>query len=493
MERDQTVGHARYSWLLSAVLAAAVTMAWVSLFSSDDLFVTAPPYVVHDQSVSNFSASSDFLSLRGKCDEQLGHAFLQRLHRNRKTLCKGTRSMGNNSDTSIGKSEVVIFRDSSAPGCAEHASEAALIENARLPGQSAPGVSLIVDCPAVNGDSLADAFSSHSLRGNISVEQEQNLSSASAQDTCAHWILEDTMFIDTPRTDYFRNYYHTMEEIFAVAQTATLLGRQVADFRYVFGLRQRGVLSAMQLQGQLKDGPPGHRPYGHVHQLIDLWSALVWRPPSQRMNALHFEHFRNRSLCFRRLVFPMRACSGSILPATWSSWPSCSQGNPIALQVSELIKQSFWKQYGGEFNKTSADKSPNVAMIVRKRKRVLKNMDDVIVALRALPSKPSVAAVDMGALSIKEQVRLISSLSVLVGAHGAGLTHVLLLPRGAALVEITAYWWSRPRAPANIFMNLAAWTGHPYQWVLSWTWNVKEDLWWYTNPRAVARAVQAGL
>lgn len=491
MERDWAVGRASCTLAAGITFATAATVTWVSTFSADDVSASALPYVVHDQTVSNFSVPSGFLSPRDTCDEQLGYAWLQGLYRKKRAVCTGARPTGSTNRT--GNSEIFLFRESAAPGCEQHASEVALIENARLP-LSVPGVSLIVDCTVVHGESLADAFSSLRLRGNVSVEQQQERGSTSAHDECADWIMEDTMFIDFPRDDYFNKYYHTMEEIFAVVQTAALLGRQVADFRYVFGMRVQGALKAMQLDGQLKIAPTGgYRPYHYVPQLIDLWSALVWRPTNQRMDALRLNDFRNRSICFRRLVFPMRACSGSILPATWSSRSPCSHGNPIALQVSKMIKQSFWQRYGSEFSRGSTDQAPDVAMIVRTNNRVLMNMNDVIFAVKALPGKPVVKDVDLGTLSIKEQVHLISGLRVLVGAHGSGLTSVLLLPRGAALVEITAYWWSRPRAPANIFMNMAAWTGHPYRWVLSWTWNIKEDLWWYTNANAVARAVQAEL
>ena len=50
-----------------------------------------------------------------------------------------------------------------------------------------------------------------------------------------------------------------------------------------------------------------------------------------------------------------------------------------------------------------------------------------------------------------------------MGPHGAGLTHILHLPRGSAVVELT----NTPppqlrRSVANIYRSVATWTGHPY-------------------------------
>ena len=52
---------------------------------------------------------------------------------------------------------------------------------------------------------------------------------------------------------------------------------------------------------------------------------------------------------------------------------------------------------------------------------------------------------------------------MLVGPHGAGLTHILHLPRGASVVELTNTPPPQPgRSVANIYRSVATWTGHPY-------------------------------
>mmetsp|Transcript_104358 Transcript_104358/g.212847 ORF Transcript_104358/g.212847 Transcript_104358/m.212847 type:complete len:103 (-) Transcript_104358:142-450(-) len=67
-------------------------------------------------------------------------------------------------------------------------------------------------------------------------------------------------------------------------------------------------------------------------------------------------------------------------------------------------------------------------------------------------------------MTIEQQAALIQETDVLVGVHGAGLTHLIELPRGASVVEITPSPPPLPiRSVANIFSNLAQWTNHPYR------------------------------
>jgi len=66
--------------------------------------------------------------------------------------------------------------------------------------------------------------------------------------------------------------------------------------------------------------------------------------------------------------------------------------------------------------------------------------------------------VDFEHLSSPQQLRIIRETDLLIGIHGAGLTHTMFLPPGAALFEIL---------PGNVgkrgFRNLAQMLGHGYQ------------------------------
>lgn len=50
--------------------------------------------------------------------------------------------------------------------------------------------------------------------------------------------------------------------------------------------------------------------------------------------------------------------------------------------------------------------------------------------------RPQLVAVDLGALGIEEQLRLVRSADVLAGYHGAALTLSLFMPPESALLEV---------------------------------------------------------
>lgn len=79
---------------------------------------------------------------------------------------------------------------------------------------------------------------------------------------------------------------------------------------------------------------------------------------------------------------------------------------------------------------------------------------------RAYPSH-HVTGLQIDKLSMKQQLTLMSSVDVLIGMHGAGLTHALFLPRRAALIEL----YPAPYSLAH-FVSIARWRNLIYEsWV----------------------------
>ena len=76
--------------------------------------------------------------------------------------------------------------------------------------------------------------------------------------------------------------------------------------------------------------------------------------------------------------------------------------------------------------------------LARKATRRVANMEAVVPVLR----KHGVEVVTAEGLSFDEQVRLFAGASLLVGAHGAGLTNAIFMPAGSALVEIVPSWYA---------------------------------------------------
>ena len=98
--------------------------------------------------------------------------------------------------------------------------------------------------------------------------------------------------------------------------------------------------------------------------------------------------------------------------------------------------------------------SPTVTIIDRKRTRKFIDLDRWVATLRKKHPGSVINVVDFATISLLDQVKLVQSTDVLVGHHGAGMTHVLFLPPEAAVVEIMPPWF-----PTRGFRSVARMRG----------------------------------
>jgi hypothetical protein len=87
----------------------------------------------------------------------------------------------------------------------------------------------------------------------------------------------------------------------------------------------------------------------------------------------------------------------------------------------------------------------------RRITRKLRNHDEVVRALKSKFSQHEVLSVDFAELDFLSQVKLIRTTDVLIGAHGAGLAHLLLLPKTSAVIEL----WIDDRYGNWHYVNMA--------------------------------------
>lgn len=413
------------------------------------------------------------------CDTSVGFDFLQSLRNHNVTLCGQSLSSGLSGSSSARvrplyvSSAIRLHALPQEPGCGRTETHISVLENARLVISESAN-------PANPGrrSVLAVACEDHGLsrlqdydRGELEVQalgvgvnDKKSIDSLS----CETWVEEDTVLVANPRKEYLQNYYHTMEEIFSIFETAFVLNRPVEDFRYVFLWGPPGQNpELLQLPSQVglreQTLPPAALP-----AIFDLWSKFVARPNSAKtqnqapMVALSAPKPGGPPLCFRRITFPMRACSGSILPATWSTSVPCAHGNRLAKAVAERLRQSFKPGIPSQ----RLDKRPVVTLVARNssHSRAFVNEQAIVDALSGLPSQPHLRRVLLGELSITQQVGDMMDTDLLVAVHGAGLAHLVELPETAGVLELTAFpppYYQR--SVANIFANMAKWTSHPYK------------------------------
>lgn len=161
------------------------------------------------------------------------------------------------------------------------------------------------------------------------------------------------------------------------------------------------------------------------------------------------------------IVVPLPGGSNPLWHNDWAV-RDCGPGDAPLLQL--FVQRVFAHFDVPLLAGTRSDKDGKEPIVVtfidRRGTRRLVNNVALLEALRArFPADHVVIqSVDMATLSLPDQLRLVQDTDVLVGVHGAGLTHTMFMRRGAgAVVEIL---------PAGLtykgFRNLAAMTGHHY-------------------------------
>ena len=97
-----------------------------------------------------------------------------------------------------------------------------------------------------------------------------------------------------------------------------------------------------------------------------------------------------------------------------------------------------------------------MTVVDRKGRRKLRNIDALTASARARWPKVIFQLIDFASISLKEQVLVAQNTSVLIGLHGAALTHLLWLPEESSVAGIQLPNKRMPEAqPHTGFRNLA--------------------------------------
>lgn len=98
-----------------------------------------------------------------------------------------------------------------------------------------------------------------------------------------------------------------------------------------------------------------------------------------------------------------------------------------------------------------------------KLSRKISNEMELLQYVSVSMPEATVNAIQTDELNMQQQLQCIVGTDVLVGMHGAGLSHVVFLPHWAAVVELLPHYWS---AESNQFKKIALWRNLVYErWV----------------------------
>ncbi|TQN64097.1 EGF domain-specific O-linked N-acetylglucosamine transferase [Colletotrichum shisoi] len=167
--------------------------------------------------------------------------------------------------------------------------------------------------------------------------------------------------------------------------------------------------------------------------LYPLWGMFAGREPVRLADILK-DPARSRALAEtpQSLVIPL---AGSSNPTWMNDWVErdCKDAPLMRLFTQRVMHHCGVVQETGP----RPTEVLNVTLIDRRGTRKLLNQDALLYAARAKFPGVNFQTFDFAALPFPDQLRIVQSTDVLVGVHGAALTHTMFLREGgAAVVEI---------------------------------------------------------
>lgn len=227
------------------------------------------------------------------------------------------------------------------------------------------------------------------------------------------------------------NTWHSMMEFMAMGSTLDLLRTTVDPAtRQVFLSEADAENTRVVVLDEHEDGP-----------YWDLWNVFAKRP-TVRMKDIKEEGVE-------RLIVPLAGGSNPIWQGDWEVH-NCRQSGYLRAFVSRVLK--FYKI-------ETAERSGDVVVtfVDRKGGRKLVNQEALLAVAQEKLPHVKVQSIDFASIPFSQQIQTVRDSDVLLGVHGAGLTHGMWLRQGSAIVEILPQVLNHKG-----FRNLAGLLGHGY-------------------------------
>ncbi|ROT42604.1 hypothetical protein SODALDRAFT_326763 [Sodiomyces alkalinus F11] len=229
------------------------------------------------------------------------------------------------------------------------------------------------------------------------------------------------------------NPWHCLMEIFSTYMTFDVLrmSRDPSRGGAPFFATDEADDTQVVILDSREDGP-----------FFDLWTLFARRRPVRLAHLLSRAGNNNADDDDAAAVDAVRRDANIIVPLAGGSNPLWREEWHVqpchAAPLVDVFSSRIRGFYGVEDPPVRGGEEPIVVTLIDRREtRRLKDQAALLAALGKRGLHIRVQAVDFAALSFPDQLRVARETDVLVGVHGAGLTHVLFMRRGAgAVVEI---------------------------------------------------------
>lgn len=168
------------------------------------------------------------------------------------------------------------------------------------------------------------------------------------------------------------------------------------------------------------------------------WSAFLKEPST---DLIDLSAFKGKTVCFKDIVFSLLPRMVFGMYYNMPLIPGCSGSGVFQAFREHMMRRLDIKDNFSYLDSKKADKpnrSIRITIIVRNtRFRRILNLDELVRTIQQKSKLFSVKTVDFNhQMPFKHQMEMIANTDILVGMHGAGLTHSLFLPDYAVLFEL---------------------------------------------------------
>lgn len=210
---------------------------------------------------------------------------------------------------------------------------------------------------------------------------------------------------------------------------------------------------------------------------IDLWSVFAKKPMRR------FRELRPEETTFENVIVPLAGGGNPLWEHSWVIHPC--EDSPLIRTFARRVLD----HYGIEDHQPRReDKQIVLTYIDRSKTRILLNHTELFDAVQAKYPHVRVQSVDFANISFAQQLETVQRTDILVGVHGAGMTHEMFLTPGSALVEILP-----PRLNYKGYRNVADLVGLSYYSAHADTQSNGEQEDWHSEDVVVDRGHFMGI
>lgn len=239
---------------------------------------------------------------------------------------------------------------------------------------------------------------------------DRNASGCTKENSNNEWV----MLMRRDRTDT-HNLWHKLMEI----------------------LQARHSLDALRIAINPTTGAPwlSEEDAGNVQLVFDddreellepLWEIVTGKKPI-RKNSL-------QATCFGNVILPLPGCGSPF----WSNLldTGYQERCPSQTLLTTFVNRVF--EFYGVVPRPVTDihANPTITIVQRKKNRKFMSLDRLIPILKERYPQSTIHVVDFADISIEEQLLLVQSTDILMGHHGAAMTHTIFLSPESTVVEI---------------------------------------------------------